>query len=47
MQGIQQGIEKGLRQKQHQIAKTMLEKKIDINIISEIVGQTITELKNL
>ena len=46
-EGIEQRIQKGINQGKKEIAKTMLEKKMDINVISEIVGLTVAELKNL
>ena len=37
-EGIQQGIEQGAEQEKIAIAKSMLKKKLDINMISEITG---------
>ena len=46
-QGIKQGIKQGQKQNNLQIAKKMLNKKIDLTTISEITGLSIKELKNL
>ena len=45
--GIEQGIEQGEKNKCIQIAKKMLEKKIDITVISEVTGLTKEEIENL
>ena len=45
--GIEQGIKQGQKQNNLQIAKKMLNKKIDLTTISEITGLSIKELKNL
>ncbi len=37
-EGIKQGIEQGAEQEKIAIAKSMLKKKLDINMISEITG---------
>ena len=46
-EGIKQGIKQGQKQNNLQIAKKMLNKKIDLTTISEITGLSIKELKNL
>ncbi len=45
--GLKAGIEQGINQRNKQIAKKMLFKKIDLNIISQLTGLSIQELKNL
>ena len=45
--GVQQGIEQGKRQKNLEIAKKMLLKKLDLNTISEFTGLSVDELKKL
>ena len=45
--GLKAGIEQGQKQNNLQIAKKMLNKKIDLTTISEITGLSIKELKNL
>ena len=42
-----EGIEQGSKDKQLQIAKTMLNKNIDINLISEFTGLSIDEINDL
>ena len=46
-QGIEQGLNKGLKQKETEIVKNMLQKKIDINLISEITGLSKDEIEKL
>ena len=46
-QGIKQGINQGINQQNKQIAKKMLNKKIDLDTISQITGLSIQELKTL
>lgn len=46
-EGTRQGIEQGSKEKQLEIAKNMLNKNMDINIISEITGLTKKEIENL
>ena len=43
--GIEQGIEHGSKQKELEIAKAMLNKKMNIETISEITGLTIDEIE--
>ena len=45
--GLQQGLQQGMQKEKLQIAKKMLSKKIDLNIISQLTGLSIQELKNL
>ena len=45
--GIQKGIEKGVKQEKINNAKNMLEKNLDINIISEVTGLRVEEIKTL
>ena len=45
--GIEQGINQGINQRNKQIAKKMLNEKIDLDTISRITGLSIKELKNL
>ncbi len=47
IEGEQVGIEKGEKQKAIEIAKKMLSKKQDLEIISEFTGLTIEEIKKL
>ena len=42
-----EGLEEGIGQEKIEIAKNMINKKIDINIINEVTGLTIEELENL
>ena len=46
-QGIKEGVQQGMQKEKLQIAKKMLSKKIDLNIISQLTGLSIQELKNL
>ena len=50
-EGIEQGIEKGLKEgsnnKARDIAKNMLNKELDIELISQVTGLTAEEIKNL
>ena len=46
-QGIREGVQQGMQKEKLQIAKKMLSKKIDLNIISQLTGLSIQELKNL
>ena len=46
-EGIQQGIEQGAEQRNIAIAKSMLKKKLDINMISEITGLSVEQVKKL
>ena len=45
--GLKTGIEQGINQRNKQIAKKMLNKKIDLDTISRITGLSIRELKTL
>lgn len=46
-QGLKEGIKQGEKESRIQIAKKMLEKKMDINVISELTGLTKEEIKKL
>ena len=45
--GLAEGLAKGHQSEKIQIAKKMLENKIDIETIATITGLTITEIENL
>ena len=45
--GIEAGIETGIEQRNTEIAKNMLEKNMDVSLISELTGLTIEEIKNI
>ena len=45
--GIKAGIERGIEQRNTEIAKNMLEKNMDVSLISELTGLTIEEIKNI
>ncbi len=46
-QGIEQGIEQGEKNKAISMAKNMKARDMDINLISELTGLSIEEIKNL
>ena len=46
-EGVKQGIELGLKEKEIQIAKNMLEEKIDIEVIKRVTGLTEDEIQKL
>ena len=46
-QGLEQGIEQGRKQEKIKMARQMLEKNYDIKEISDIIGLSIEEIKNL
>ena len=46
-QGIEQGIEKGIKENQILTAKNMKNKNMDINLINELTGLSIEEIKKL
>ena len=46
-QGIKQGKEEGLKEKEISIAQNMLNKDMDINLISELTGLSIIEIQNI
>ena len=46
-QGVEQGMEQGSKKEKIEIAKKLLEEKVDINIISKTTGLTIEELKTI
>ena len=45
--GLEQGLEQGAQVEKEEIAKSMLEKDLDINLISEITNLSIEEIENL
>lgn len=45
--GLEQGIEQGQKNKQIEIAKRLLDKKMEISTISEITGLTIQQIEKL
>lgn len=45
-EGIEQGIEQGANKEKHNIALSLLNEKIDINLISKITGLSIEEINN-
>ena len=46
-QGIERGIEQGEKMKEISMAKNMKARNMDINLISELTGLSIEEIKNL
>lgn len=46
-QGIEQGIKQGIKQNNIDVAKKMLDKKLDITTIEEITGLTKEEIMKL
>lgn len=46
-EGIKEGIEKGSTQRNIEIVKNMLNKNIDITLISEITGLSIKDIEDL
>ena len=46
-QGLQQGVEQGIEERNIEIAKLMLEKKISVNLISELTGLSIDVINEL
>ena len=47
LEGLKEGIEKGKLAEQISMSKTMKSKNMDINLISEITGLSIEEIKKL
>ena len=47
LEGLKEGIEKGRLTEQISMAKAMKNKNIDINLISEITGLSLDEIRNL
>ena len=45
--GLEQGIEQGIEQRNIEIAKNLLNQKIDINIISKTTGLSIDKINEL
>lgn len=46
-QGLEQGLEQGIENSKLEIVKNMLNKNIDYDIISEVTGKTIEEIKKI
>ena len=46
-EGLEQGIEKGAKEKERSIVKTMLSRNMEIPIISEITGLSEKQIKSL
>ena len=46
-QGIKEGIEQGIEDKTNEVIINMLKKEMDYNVISEITGKTIDEIKEI
>ena len=46
-QGKESGFEEGTKKEKIEIAKSMLDKKLDLETISELTGLTIEEINNL
>lgn len=46
-EGLEKGIEKGIEKEKIRIAKSLLEKNIDLQVISECTGLSIAEIENL
>ena len=47
LEGLEEGIGQGIEQEKIEIAKNMMNKNIDINVISEVTGLNVEELENL
>lgn len=47
LEGIEEGLETGKEEKSSEIAKNMIKKNIEIDIISEVTGLTKEEIENL
>ena len=47
MYATDKGIEEGIEQSKVEIAKNMLEKNMDVSLISELTGLTIEEIRNI
>ena len=47
LQGKLEGIKEGIKERNYTIAKDMKSKNMDINLISEITGLTIDEIRKL
>ena len=45
-EGLKEGLKEGKKEKSIEIAKNMLKKELDINLISELSGLTINEIEN-
>ena len=46
-ESLRKGIEQGIEQEKQEIAKNMLSKNMELNLISELTGLTIEEINNL
>ncbi|PCG18880.1 Rpn family recombination-promoting nuclease/putative transposase [Brachyspira sp. G79] len=46
-EGIEQGIEKGIEKEKYSLARNMKNKNMDLNLISELTGLSIEEIKKL
>ena len=46
-EGIKQGIKQGCKEKQIEIAKNLKSNKIDINIIADVTGLTVSEVEKI
>ena len=46
-EGIEQGIEQGIEDNKKEVIINMLKKEMDYNVISEITGKTIDEIKEI
>ena len=46
-EGVKEGIEEGSKESKLEIAKAMLKKNMDINLIAEITNLTVEEIKTL
>ena len=45
--GIEQGIEQGINERQNEIIKNMINNNLDINMISDVTGLTISEINEI
>ena len=46
-QGMQQGIQQGWQERNYEVVSNMLNKKLDISLISQVTGISIKEIKKL
>lgn len=46
-QGIEQGIEQGIRQRSKEIALSLIQQKLDLDMIAQVTGLSVQELKSL
>ena len=47
IQGMQEGLVQGMEEKQQEIALSMLQKGLDVSLISEVTGLPIPEIEKL